>query len=102
MEALPLLEFAYNNSPHSVTKISPFKAVQGTDPIVPASLLLPVDTGMSQPQSCFAYCTDFVENLYQCRYDDGRCTWECVACYDFSPTSEFLMDEIFDLAEWFD
>ena len=51
---------------------------------------------------CFAYCTDFVEDLYQCRYDDGRYTWECVACYDFSPTSEFLMDEIFDLAEWFD
>ena len=45
VEALPLLEFAYNNSPHSVTRVSPFKAVQGIDSIVPASLLLPVATG---------------------------------------------------------
>ena len=44
VEALPLLEFAYNNSPHRVTKVSPFKAIQGVDPIVPAALLLPVIT----------------------------------------------------------
>ena len=48
VEALPLLEFAYNNSPHSITRVSPFKAVQGTDPIVPASLLLPIATGCPQ------------------------------------------------------
>ena len=40
METLPLLEFAYNNSLYWVTKISPFKAVQGVDPLVPSSLLL--------------------------------------------------------------
>ena len=51
VEALPLLEFAYNNSPHSITRVSPFKAVQGVDPIVPASLLLPVVTGQPQPRT---------------------------------------------------
>ena len=51
VKALPLLEFAYNNSPHSVTHVSPFKAVQGVDPIVPASLLLPVVTGQPQPRT---------------------------------------------------
>ena len=51
MEALPLLEFAYNNSPHSVTYISPFKAIQGIDPVVPASLLLPVATDQPQPRT---------------------------------------------------
>ena len=40
VEVLPLLEFAYNNSPHQVTKVSLFKAVQETDPIMPAALLL--------------------------------------------------------------
>ena len=51
VEALPLLEFAYNNSPHSITRVSPFKAVQGSDPIVPASLLLPVATDQPQPRT---------------------------------------------------
>jgi len=51
VEALPLLEFAYNNSPHRVTKVSPFKAVQGTDPIVPASLLLPVVADRPPPKT---------------------------------------------------
>ena len=50
VEALPLLEFAYNNSSHSITRVSPFRAVQGSDPIVPASLLLPVATDHPQPR----------------------------------------------------
>ena len=44
VEALQLLEFAYNNSSHSITRVSPFRAIQGSDLIVPASLLLPVAT----------------------------------------------------------
>ena len=51
VEALPLLEFAYNNSPHRVTHVSPFKAVQGTDPIVPAALLLPVVADKPLPKT---------------------------------------------------
>ena len=48
---LPLLECTYNNSLHSVMYVSPFRAVQGVDPIVPASLLLSVATGAPQPQT---------------------------------------------------
>ena len=41
VEALPLIEFAYNNSIHSTTKISPFQAIHGFSPAIPASLLVP-------------------------------------------------------------
>ena len=41
VEALPLLEFAYNNSVRSTTGVSPFYALQGQNPIVPAALLVP-------------------------------------------------------------
>ena len=41
MESLPLLEFAYNNSVHSTTGVSPFRALQGQNPMVPAALLVP-------------------------------------------------------------
>ena len=41
VEALPLLEFAYNNSVHSATGVSPFCAIHGQNPIVPAALLVP-------------------------------------------------------------
>ena len=51
VETLPLLEFAYNNSPHRVTKISPFKAVQGVDPLVPSSLLLPAAESHPLPKT---------------------------------------------------
>ena len=41
VEALPLVEFAYNNSVHSATRISPFQAIHGFSPAIPASLLVP-------------------------------------------------------------
>ena len=47
VEALPLLEFAYNNSPHRTTGITPFRANQGSDPHVPASLLIPANPSSS-------------------------------------------------------
>ena len=51
VETLPLLEFAYNNSLHWVTKISPFKAVQGVDPLVPSLLLLLVAESYLLPKT---------------------------------------------------
>ena len=51
-EALPLLEFAYNNSQYSATGVSPFQANEGRSPSVPATLLLPVTTrGEDQPKT---------------------------------------------------
>ena len=51
VEALPLLEFAYNNGPYRVTKVSPFRAIQGIDPLVPASLLLPAAKSCPPPKT---------------------------------------------------
>ena len=41
VEALPLLEFAYNSSRHRVIGMSPFEVNQGSNPRVPAALLTP-------------------------------------------------------------
>ena len=41
VEALPLLEFAYNSSKHRVIGVSPFEVNQGDNPWVPASMLIP-------------------------------------------------------------
>ena len=41
VEALPLLEFAYNSSVHRVIGMSPFEVNQGNNPRVPAALLVP-------------------------------------------------------------
>ncbi|MCO5611565.1 hypothetical protein L7F22_065818 [Adiantum nelumboides] len=39
-EYLPLVEFAYNNAPHSVTGMTPFQAAYGHTPLVPANFVL--------------------------------------------------------------
>ena len=38
-EFLPLFEFAYNSAVHSITRVSPFRAEKGYDPLIPATLL---------------------------------------------------------------
>ena len=45
VEALPLMEFAYNNSRHASTGVSPFVANEGRNPLVPATLLIPAVVG---------------------------------------------------------
>ncbi|MCO5579453.1 hypothetical protein L7F22_033308 [Adiantum nelumboides] len=39
-EYLPLVEFAYNNAPHSVTGMTPFQAAYGHTPLVPTNFIL--------------------------------------------------------------
>ena len=51
VEALPLLEFAYNNSVHRSTGVAPFEACQGNKPTVPATLLMPERRGHTTPSS---------------------------------------------------
>ncbi|MCO5569123.1 hypothetical protein L7F22_022831 [Adiantum nelumboides] len=37
---LPLVEFAYNNAPHSITGMTPFQAAYGHTPLVPTNFVL--------------------------------------------------------------
>ncbi|MCO5586541.1 hypothetical protein L7F22_040482 [Adiantum nelumboides] len=39
-EYLPLVEFAYNNAPHSVTSMTPFQAAYGHTPLAPTNFVL--------------------------------------------------------------
>ncbi|MCO5571199.1 hypothetical protein L7F22_024933 [Adiantum nelumboides] len=39
-EYLPLVKFAYNNAPHSVTSMTPFQAAYGHTPLVPTNFVL--------------------------------------------------------------
>ena len=60
VEALPLLEFAYNNSVHSITGVSPFRAIQGQDPMVLAALLVPRVLSVLPPKE---YAEELLERL---------------------------------------
>ena len=40
---LPMVEFAYNNQPHSSTRQSPFYLMYGIDPTVPIAPPVPCD-----------------------------------------------------------
>ena len=54
MEALPLLEFAYNNSKHSSTGVTPFVANEGRSLMVPATLLLPASCASGKEPKTYA------------------------------------------------
>ena len=70
---LPLLEFAYNSSVHSSTRISPFYVNYGYSPRVPASFLsAPVSSGnsLTQTEAVTAFCRQLQEQ--------GKRIWEQV------------------------
>ena len=65
VEALPLLEFAYNNSVHRATGVAPFEVCQGNRPIVPAALLIPEASSASSPSSFAAATKERLQRLQQ-------------------------------------
>ena len=62
---LPLLEFAYNNSKHSTTGITPFEAIQGSRPVVPAALLVPVQQTRAAPKEYAEEVAQRLQRIYE-------------------------------------
>ena len=73
VEMLPLLEFAYNNSVHRATTVTPFLANQGSHPVVPASLLVPDTTYTREPREYADWVAQQLKDVWETvRREDAK------------------------------
>ena len=73
VEMLPLLEFAYNNSVHRATTVTPFLANQRSHPVVPASLLVPDTTNTREPREYADWVAQQLKDIWETvRQEDAK------------------------------